>query len=256
MAVGPHVYADSQRIIEEIELLAGKQLYPAETKYALPGLKLLGDRVFRTAIFAIPAQAISEEFVKDRVTVFPEIKNPNFKHIRPYALGELRAMFSEIQEELLGNGEKKWVAGGSSPTLADAHVIWSVRWTLKSLGLGQEEGLTPKDFPGIHDWVERYSEITGKDDAPKLSGEEAKKIILGAVESAQVDASIDSTDPLELSKGEQVQIYPTDADPTHPQKGSLVILTQKEVAVQLDNKAIIHFPRIGYRIVKEGAALV
>lgn len=255
MAVGSQIYADSQRVIDEVEALASKPLYPAESKAALPGLKLFGDSIFRTAIYTIPAQAITPEFAKDRAPVFPALVDPNFKHIGPYAKGEMKALLSEVQSELLGNGEKKWVFGGSSPTLGDGHVAWVCKWSLFDLGLGQQDGFGEKDLPIVYDWIKRFLEIAGKDDAPKISGEEAKKIILDAVGGDKAGATVDK-DPLGLSEGEKVLIYPTDAEPTHPQEGSLVILNPKEVAIQLQNKAVLHFPRIGYRIVKEGAELV
>jgi len=84
-----------------------------------------------------------------------------------------------------------------------------------------------------------------------LSGSEAISRILSA--SPSDSGEIDSLDPLELQKGDEVEIWPTDSGFNNKDRGKLFALTPKEVAVTCKTREgqkdiNIHYPRANVRI--------
>jgi len=250
MAVGKDVYCDSQAIID---YLVSTSLNPniignASSDYAM---KLLGDTIFRAAVGCFPPQAMTPEFLADRVPVFKVLGTPEFKsgELRPQGLTELRSIFTRF-EQSLGQG-KKFICG-DEPTIQDAHVAWAVRFVIKSLGLGTEPGFSKDDMPVLYAWVERFIEATKF--APKdITAEEATKEILSAPPSKLGNDA--EADPTGLKVGEKVAVTQTDADKTHPVEGKLVHLGINEVVVEVDSGVRVHLPRVGQKVERVRANL-
>ena len=86
-------------------------------------------------------------------------------------------------------------------SVADIHVIWSIRWALNDLGAKKEPGLGKDDFPKVWKLIESLPE-------PKpetLSSEDAIETVKGADLFAG-DVSIMKNDPLEIKAGTPVAI--------------------------------------------------
>lgn len=79
-----------------------------------------------------------------------------------------------------------------------------------------------------------------------------------AAEFAEAEESVDQSDPLGLSMGEEVQVWPTDSGFMHKDRGRLVSLTSKEVVIAKPSKVggkeiHVRTPRHGFRIARATA---
>lgn len=75
---------------------------------------------------------------------------PDLDTLRPSALGSIISLLGVIENDFLGHGGQ--YIGGDKPSVADVYVAPIVRWTLLSIGLGDEAGLGKEDFPRVHSW--------------------------------------------------------------------------------------------------------
>lgn len=194
----------------------------------------------------IPVAALTPDFVKDRETIFPGLKNPDYASLRPSGLAEMRQKFNIIENDFLG---KTGFIAGDKFGLADVHVGWAVGWSLEKIGLGQEPGFSHQDYPKIHKWLSSWPKPEFKD----IGEEDVKELLLTSEYSAK-DIGVDEKDYLGIKQGTEVTVENSDTKAgAHPQKGKLVGLDQRETVVELKNGLRVHFPRVGY-VVKEAKA--
>lgn len=241
LAFGKDVYADSSLIIDEVQSRYGKlPTTPADKAY-----EIFGVQIFASALNVIPTAALTPEFIKDRLTIFPGLNNPNYGELRPSGLAEMKAKFLIIENDFLGASSGPFIAGEKFG-LADIHAGWAVGWSLKAIGLGQEPGFGEKDFPRIYKWVASWPTPQYTD----LPQEQVWDAVQGAEYTAK-DIGVDEKDPLGIKAGTDVTVENSDTEAgAHPQKGKLVGVNNKEAVVELKNGIRVHFPRIGY-VVKE-----
>ena len=244
LALGKDVYADTSLIIDELQARYNKlPTTPADKAY-----EVFGVQVFASALTVIPTEALTQEFIKDRLTIFPALANPNYAELRPSGLGEMKAKFTIIENNFLGKSTGPFIAGEKFG-LADLHAGWAVGWALKAIGLGQQPGFGEKDFPRIYKWV------AGWPTAQYTDLPEDK--VVDAVKSAAYTASdigVDEKDPLGIRAGVEVTVENSDTEPgAHPQHGKLVGVNGRETVLELEDGIRLHFPRVGY-VVKERKA--
>ena len=134
------------------------------------------------------------------------------------------------------------------------------------------KGALPSDvisetqFPKVFSYIARFRKAISavKSQGPKptrLKGADAVKHVLAA-DFAEPEEGVDQSDPLGLSEGDEVQVWPIDTGFIHKDRGRLVSLTPKEAVIakasQVGGKEIhIRTPRHGFRISKvtaDGAA--
>jgi hypothetical protein len=115
-------------------------------------------------------------------------------------------------------------------------------------------------FPRVYAWISRFraaleEAAASAPETMQMNGSQAVASILG---STLDDAhnSVDSDDPLGLTEGTEVELYPTDWGTEHRDSGQLVALTQDEVTVAARSSRAaelrIHAPRTGFRITEIG----
>ena len=131
LALGKDVYADTSLIIDELQARYNKlPTTPADKAY-----EVFGVQIFATALTVIPTEALTQEFIKDRLTIFPALANPNYAGLRPSGLGEMKAKFTIIENDFLGKSTGPFIAGEKFG-LADGHSwrcgIWDVGFSIKS----------------------------------------------------------------------------------------------------------------------------
>lgn len=196
----------------------------------------------------MPTAALTQEFIKDRETIFPGLNNPSYGDLRPSGLAEMKAKFQIIENDFLGKSSGPFVTGEKFG-IADLHAGWAVGWALKAIGLAQEPGFGESDFPRIYKWVASWPKAEYSD----LGKEKVWETIKSAEYTAE-DIGVNDKDPLGISAGTAVTVENSDTEPgAHPQKGKLVGLNDNETVVELDNGIRVHFPRIGY-VVKKAKA--
>jgi glutathione S-transferase len=197
LSVGKDVYLDSSKIAQVIVSSLGKiPQSPADKAY-----QVWGDTVFAEVLGLIPSQVLSPEFVKDRETVFPIVKRPDLKTIRPSALAGFQSRLKELEEDFLGNSSGPFI-NGDKISLADVHVAWPVRWALNDLGAGQDAGCSKQDFPKVYKLIESLPEVSPK----VLSAEETHKLIRGSDYYASEPTSVQKDEALGLAAGTQVTV--------------------------------------------------
>jgi glutathione S-transferase len=242
LAIGKDIYANSSLIIDEITSRFNALLTtPADKAYEQFGIE-----IFTSALNVIPVAALTPEFIKDRETIFPALKNPDYASLRPSGLAEMRQKFNIIEDEFLN---KSLFVAGEYFGLADVHVGWAVGWSLEKIGLGQEPGFSHQDYPKIYKWLSSWPKPDFKD----IGEEDVKDFLLRSEYSAK-NIGVDEKDYLGIKQGTEVAVENSDTKAgAHPQKGKLVGLDQREVVVELKNGLRVHFPRVGY-VVKEATA--
>ena len=196
LAVGKDVYCDSGLIFDIVlDKLAKKQLptSPADKAWEAWGLE-----TFKAALPLIPHELVTPDFVKDRETIFPMLKRPDFKTLRPSAVADLQSRLSFLENDVLASNP---FIGGDKLSVADIHVIWSIRWALEDLGAKQEKQLSKDAFPKVWKLIEGLP-------LPKpeeLSSENTIKAIKAAALWSK-DKPVMSDDPLNISVGTPITI--------------------------------------------------
>ncbi|KAK5726112.1 hypothetical protein LTR17_013014 [Elasticomyces elasticus] len=154
-------------------------------------------------------------------------------------MAHLRQCF-EIAESLFVDN-RDWVAGTSSPTLADLEGVWSFAWILSDLQPPPKH-FSKAIYPKVYAWSQaRASKVVS------LKGSEAVPYLLQRP-VAELDPIVDPDDPLQLWRGALVDLYPTDGGGfTHQDRGTVVKLAKDEVAIEVHaptgEAVYIHAPR-------------
>lgn len=239
LAFGKDVYADSSLIIDELQSRYNAlPTTPADKAY-----EIFGVQIFASALNIIPTADLTPEFVKDRLTIFSGLADPNYAELRPSGLAEMKAKFNIIENEFLGSSSGTFISGEKFG-LADLHAGWAVGWALKAIRLGQEPGFGEINFPRIYKWVASWPKPQYTD----VSQEQLSDIMKGAAYTAK-DIGVNDKDPLGIKAGTYVTVENSDTKSgAHPQNGKLVGVNDVEIVLELKNGIRLHFPRIGYLI--------
>jgi len=181
---------------------------------------------------------------------------------RPEALVYMRDAMRLFESTFLSDG-RKWALGGENATMADLQAVWVFDWLMGLPGALDEELMGASEFPYIYALVKRWNGALkdAKKTASKavtLKGDEAVMSALTGPQSA--DLTVDPKDPLKLSKGDLVQVWPIDSGFGHKDEGELVGLNEEEVVIAVKSEkgrpVMLHLPRWGFRIVRaDGAKL-
>ncbi|KAJ3459625.1 hypothetical protein MRS44_015698 [Fusarium solani] len=162
----------------------------------------------------------------------------------PHLKSQLRAHAALIEEQL-SDGRRFWL--GEEPSLADFHAYVEI-WTVRAFVPSVTEIL--RGFCKIEEWENRVKQI-GHGEMSLATVEEAHEV--AQVSTGLPGRGVEVDNLLGLSKDDLVTVIPDDYG-KEPVVGRLVTLSLREVAVERDDalvgKVTVHFPRIGYRIIK------
>lgn len=145
--------------------------------------------------------------------------------------------------------------------------IWPFHWVLGLKGALPPTLVSAEKFPKVFAWISRFNAAIeeAKKAAPKpttFKGADAIKHITQA-DFYESEGEVDSSDPLGLKKGQDIESWPIDTGFRHHDRGKLVSLTSKEVVFAVQSKVggkevRIHHPRWNFRtraVGGEGAKL-
>ena len=209
----------------------------------------------------IPPELVSEAFAKDR----SEMTGRKFEREgreagRPEAVAHSRMYFEMMETKMLGDG-RKYLLETERPGLVDIHAAWLFDWASSLAAMrkgGEVEVVSAKAFPKVFAWLERYKEfVKGVQErngrAPVMSDDETIRRILEAG-NAEGEGEVDPVDPLQLKKGQLVEMWPTDSGMNHHDRGELVSIGLKEVCIKSEvpggnGRLRIHYPRNNIKIV-------
>lgn len=116
--------------------------------------------------------------------------------------------------------------------------------------------ISAKIFPKVFAWLDRFNAAVAdaKKKIPKpttLKGTAATERVLNA-KFVDGDIGVNTSDPLQLTKGQLVEVWPTDSGIRHRDRGSLVGLDNDEVVIEAGTGIRVHFPRSGFRVAAVG----
>lgn len=111
-------------------------------------------------------------------------------------------------------------------------------------------------FPKVFAWIDRFNGAVAaaKKKVPKpttLKGDAATERVLTA-KLVDSDIGVNASDPLKLTKGQEVEVWPTDSGVHHRDRGSLLGLGDDEVVIEAGTGIRVHFPRSGFRVAAVG----
>jgi len=263
MAIGRDIYCDTRLILRKLEEKFPDGALGATTPEHVAIERLLErwmveGPVFNRGVSLIPTSYPTMKdptFTKDReqMTGRPWSKE-ELERGRPESIAYMKSCFGFFETTLLADG-RDWILKTDKPTLADIEAIWVVDWLVSMKGSLPAEVISARQFPNVYAWIERFRAAVkaARSAVPKptaLKGPAAAKFILDAefAESSGVDAN----EPLGLTAGMEVEVYPTDSGFLNRDRGRLVALTQSEVTVASRSsegrEVRIHAPRTGFRV--------
>ncbi|PRP81223.1 hypothetical protein PROFUN_02057 [Planoprotostelium fungivorum] len=194
----------------------------------------------------LPAAALSDEaFLKDRSELTGYKWSPQtFTAGRPKAFSKFLVVLDIIENQFLS---KNRFLKGEECSTADLHVFHLTSWVIRTLRntLATPE-VTPETHPKLHRWMD--------DVAKKLSNNKPKQIQFQDIRSSLLSPNSTKTpahhdaEPLQLKRGEEITVTPTDSGRNHPQKGKLVAINPVEVCLVTKEGARLHFSRHNYDV--------
>jgi hypothetical protein len=163
----------------------------------------------------------------------------------PHLTTQFRAQADLVEQQLADGRHFMW---GEAAGLADIHAyfpVWMARGNVPTAG----DIFAP--YVRMQAWESRMRSM-GHGTRTPMSAEEALAVSRDA--TATRGSGVDPADALGLRAGVRVSVVPDDYG-KDPVAGELVTLSLHEVAVRRANREIgavvVHFPRIGYRVVHE-----
>ncbi|KIW04495.1 uncharacterized protein PV09_04252 [Verruconis gallopava] len=266
MAIGKDIYCDSRMIISKLE-----KLYPENTLGASSPIEqafeyLLENFIndagpFLRAAQMIPPSLISPEFAKDRSEMTGRVfEAQGRERQRPEAMAHVRMYFNLFETKILADG-RKFISGTDEPRLGDIHAAWNLDWAVGLAQLKQEgekgDLFTREQYPKVFAWLDRYkafvASVHEKDGRAETIGiEETVRKVLSS-KYAEPEGDVDALDPLQLKKGQLVEMFPTDSGMNHHDKGELLSISADEVVVKSEvpggkGHLRIHYPRTNFSI--------
>lgn len=228
MAIGRDIYVDTRAIIAKLE-----ELFPSSSKH--PGLStpetaglaallskfMVDGSVFKKVVSQFPQDLPmlkDPKFAKDRAEFRDADQKANPRLVKPEGTVHLRQCF-DIIEAMLVDG-RKWIGASENLSLADLEGAWVLDWFLGDL-MPDQAFFSEKHYPRVHAWRSRYRDAvkaaTKSTQKPaRLQGSQAVEAVTS---SAFLDREleVDASDPLKLTKGDQVKVFPTDGGGSHHQ---------------------------------------
>ncbi|KAH7253146.1 hypothetical protein B0J15DRAFT_513401 [Fusarium solani] len=250
MQIGADIYCDSRLIADELEeRCSHPTIYPGGNRGLCVALSEWSDRPLHISSSGLAIGVNKRDFptnlMADRKKFFEGFMD--IKKIEaeiPHLKSQLRAHAALIEEQL-SDGRRFWL--GEEPSLADFHAYVEI-WTVRAFVPSVTEIL--RGFCKIEEWENRVKQI-GHGEMSLATVEEAHEV--AQVSTGLPGRGVEVDNLLGLSKDDLVTVIPDDYG-KEPVVGRLVTLSLREVAVERDDalvgKVTVHFPRIGYRIIK------
>jgi glutathione S-transferase len=247
MQIGADIYCDTQRIAVELERRFPKpSLFPAGSDGLALALSAWSDKAFFEpgAGLSMGTNAdLPEPILTDRKAFFNFMDFSTLDTSLPHFYSQLRSHAALIERQL-SDGRDYFL--GEGPGWADILAyfpVWMVRANVADI-----DTLLVR-FEALAEWEARIKAI-GHGERTEITAEGAIAIARDSVSASEV--RVDPDDPLHLAAGCRVEVSPDDYGIV-PVAGALVQLTSDNIAIRRDDpragELVVHFPRIGYRVV-------
>jgi glutathione S-transferase len=248
LQIGADVYCDTRLIAVTLETL-----------YPLPSLFPQGERGLALALsawsdrsFFEPGAGLSmglnklglpRAVIDDRKAFFNFMDFDALEENIPHLTTQFRAQAELVNQQLEG---RRFLLG-DSPGLADINAYFPV-WMARANVPTAAAMLAP--YERLLAWEERMRSV-GHGVRIATNADAAHAAARCAV--PRPGSGVDASDALGLEAGDQVAVAPDDYG-KDPVAGELITLSVQEVAIRRTHPrvgtVVVHFPRIGYRIVR------
>ena len=248
LQIGADIYCDTVCIVRRIE-----QLHPEPT--CIPpsqagvirlieewaGHRLMFQVLLPTFVEIMPA--LPPEFMVDRAAMSPGLSKEAVIQGAPHALSQALLSFDHLDSQLR---DRSFLLGETF-TLADAACFFAM-WLFKN---SPKLFATITDRPALAAWFTRIEEF-GPGKVQPLPAAEALAIAREAKPADIAGGKLTTVDGLSL--GNTVAITADDYG-VEESRGTVVRLAADEIVIQRSDPTVgevaVHFPRSGYRIVKQ-----
>ncbi|KAF2642935.1 hypothetical protein P280DRAFT_547185 [Massarina eburnea CBS 473.64] len=271
MAIGKDILIDSRLIIAHLE-----SLYPdsplSPTSPSDHGLRALFENFgIDGGLFARCVQLLpywnpggflqDEVFLDDRERLMGmRFTVEGMEKNRPDGVQHLRQVFELFETTFLEDG-RRWVLGGEGPSLADLDAGWPLCWLVEDplmKGALPREMVNEEVYPRTFAWVRRFmgevERMKGEvGNVGRLEGREVVERVFGAEKVGETEFL--EGDALGLSRGDEVEVFPSDYGQAHKDRGAVVGLTTKKIVIRNAKGLHLHFPRWNFRINKIAASI-
>jgi glutathione S-transferase len=250
LQIGADIYCDTRLIAAELEArFAHPTLFPGGHRGLSMALAAWSDRAFfepgAGLSMGLNKAGLPEAVIKDRKAFFNFMDFDTLEQQIPHLTTQFRAQ-ADLLEQQLGDGRHfMW---GDEAGLADIHAYFPV-WMAR--GNVPIAAAIFGCYEKMQAWESRMRSMGHGTPLP-MSAAEALAVAREA--TATKGSGVDPADALGMRAGDRVQVVPEDYG-KDPVAGELVTLSLHEVAVRrvdsVSGTVVVHFPRIGYRIVHE-----
>jgi glutathione S-transferase len=268
ISIGKDVYCDSRLILSKLEAL-----YPdsalAVSRPSDAGVRALFESwtvdggIFANAVRLMPYW-VADGMLQDKAFLDDRQKLSGGRRMtkeameagRPDGLQNIRQAFEMLEKTFLADG-RDWVLATKEPSVADIDAVWPFEWIVVDRFMRQgllEVGFGEQKYPRVYAWVKRFMSVVEErkkacEKPTTLDGATMAMQVLSA-SSQTDDIGFISDDPLDLKKGDQVEVYPADYGQMGKSLGALVGLSTSEVVIKNDKGLHLHFPRWNFSIKK------
>ncbi len=250
LQIGADIYCDTRLIAAELEArFPHPTLFPFGQRGLTMALAAWSDGSFfepgAGLSMGLNKRGLPEAVINDRKAFFNFMDFDNLEREIPHLTTQFRAQ-ADLVEQQLADGRA--FMQGDIPGLADIHAYFPV-WMAR--GNVPIAGQIFASFERMQAWEARMRGV-GHGKRTEMSAEDA--LAAARASGAPPGLGVDAADALGLTVGVRVAVVPNDYG-KDPVVGELATLSLYEVAVRrsdpLVGSVLVHFPRIGYRVVHE-----
>lgn len=270
MAIGKDIYCDSRLIISKLESLYPESPLGPSTP-AEAGVRKLFENWnidggnFQNTVKLMPYWNKSgllqdKAFLDDRQKLSGRrMTAETMEAGRPDGLQHLRQAIDMLETTFLADG-RDWIMGTEKPTLADIDAVWPFEWLIMDRAMKgslPEAHFNETIYPKVYAWVKRFGSIVAEKmnalPQPAALNHEAMTTRTVGSSSPAEDTTFIGDDPLDLKRGDEVEVFPSDYGQMGKSIGSLIGLTTNEVVIRNSKGLHLHFPRWNFSIKKVAA---
>jgi glutathione S-transferase len=248
LQIGADVYCDTRLIAVTLETFHPlPTLFPQGERGLALALGAWSDRSFfepgAGLSMGLNKRGLPRAVIDDRKAFFNFMDFDALEENIPHLTTQFRAQAELVDQQLMG---REFLLG-DSPGLADINAYFPV-WMARANVPTATEILAP--FERLLRWEEQMRSL-GHGVRVATNADAAHAAARSA--APRPGSGVDASDALRLEQGDQV-IVAADDYGKDPVAGELITLSVHEVAIRRAHPAVgtvvVHFPRIGYRIVR------
>ncbi|MDJ0848013.1 MAG: glutathione S-transferase family protein [Myxococcota bacterium] len=249
LQLGADIYCDTKICAQVLEDLHPEpSLFPGGDEATVWGVSRWAETTFMMAVTAFFGLGglFDEEFIEDRMKMFPDADFSGAAAVLPAKLMQARANLDRLERQL-GDG-RRYLLGGDRPSLADLSAYHAHNF----LRIHPRTADLLEPLRAVPAWLERIVAI-GHGERSEM---ESKDAIAVAKDADPAPFTGEAAPPPEgLAVGDPVVVLPEEAG-SGPVSGELLESGVHEIRIRRQaeraGELVVHFPREDYLVVRAG----